>query len=109
LDAEEPAEGRVAVQLVEGILDVLVAAEDAQQQHPPQDTDGVVVAAVAAGGGQPVEQRLVGQRGQHVADSAQLRHVFDLGPGEQRFGSVDEHGGPRRIKGEKRASQRVSH
>jgi hypothetical protein len=49
-DADETTEGRVAVQLIQTVLDVEVSAEDANKQDAPQDAEGEVVAAVASGG-----------------------------------------------------------
>src|SRR5262249_51546749 len=93
-DADEAAQRRGAGQLGQAVVEAAGGQGEGQDDDGPQAVDGVVVAAVAAGGAEAVEQGLVGEGAEQVAEGDQGGAVLELAPGEERFGGVDEHGAP---------------
>src|SRR5262249_30254959 len=93
-DADQPAQRGVTVQLRQAVLDGVVAEQDGQKDDGPEARDGVVVAALAAGGAEAVEQLLVGDGLEGVAEGGEGRAVFHRAKGGEGVGGVDEHGAP---------------
>jgi hypothetical protein len=65
---------------------------DPQHDDAPEHMNRVIIASLAAGGSKGVEQFAVGESGEEILDRMQRGAVFQAVPGEERFGSVDDHG-----------------
>src|SRR5262249_54399167 len=70
------------------------AQGDGEQDDAPQAWDGVVVASVPAGGVQALEELLVGDGGEEVAEGGEGGEVLQVFPGEQWVGGVQQHDEP---------------
>src|SRR5437870_10092762 len=82
-DTEQAAQRGVAVQFGQAVLEGVMAKQDGQEHDVPQTLDGVVVAAVAAGGAEAVEEGLVRDGLEGVAEGGQGGAVVELPPGEE--------------------------
>ena len=80
------------MQLGQSGLEGEVSEQGGQQDDAPENRDGEIVAAGAAGGAEAVEEFLIGDGLEEVADGPQAGSVFKPAPGEQRLGGVDAHG-----------------
>jgi hypothetical protein len=86
-DVEQAAQGGVAVQLGQCVVEVGVAQGDGQQDDAPQPLDGEAVAA--AGGAEALEELLVGDGVAEVLDGLEVGEVLRLAPGEEGRGGVE--------------------
>ena len=91
LDADDAAQTFVAAQLGEYGLGGGVPQRDPQHDDAPEHAHRVVVPPLAPGGAERVEQLAIGQRGEQILDGLQRGAVFQAVPGEERFGTVDDH------------------
>src|SRR6202000_817328 len=71
-----------------------MAEQNRQEDDAPEQDKGIVVASLASCGVETVEQRLIGNGVEEVADGDEGRVIFQLSPSEERLCGVDKHGAP---------------
>src|SRR6185369_13821657 len=65
---------------------------DGQKHNAPQPRDGIIIATVAASLLQAMEQRLIRDGVQKVADGGESGAIIESSPGEQGLRGVNVHG-----------------
>jgi hypothetical protein len=99
-DADEEAEGGIAMEFLEAGIEGDVTASDGEEEGAPEGEEGIVVATFASSGGKGIEEGLIGDGFEEGAEGLQRGGIFEGVPGEEGFGDGDFHGRNSGEKGE---------